>query len=99
MIIKSEPLNLAQVKELTKNTDKDKPIVGYLKKFGKLDSKKAKELSDEVRALDNLKIKETHIVKIVDFLPKDAEDVNKIFVDVSLSEEEINKILEISGKY
>lgn len=99
MIVNSQPLSLADVADLTKEMPADAPIKAYLKKFGKLSSDKAKALSDEVRALDNLKIKESHIVKLVDFLPKDAEDINKIFVDVSLSEEEVNKILEITRKY
>jgi DNA-directed RNA polymerase subunit F len=39
------------------------------------------------------------MIKIVDFLPENAEEVNKIFNEVSLNEEEINKILEIVKKY
>jgi len=99
MIIKSKPLSIAEVKEQIKGMDPQKPLVGYIKKFSKLDKKDAEKLSEEIRKLDNLKIKETHIVKIVDFIPKDPEDVNKIFTDVSLSEEEIKKILDITKDY
>jgi len=42
-----------------------------------------------------MKMKREHLVKIVDVLPQDATDLNKIFSDVSLTEEETNKILEI----
>jgi DNA-directed RNA polymerase subunit F len=38
-------------------------------------------------------------VKIADFVPKTAEELNKIFTDVSLDEEECNKILEIVKDY
>ena len=46
-----------------------------------------------------LKLKQEHIVKIVDLLPEDALDLNKIFTDVSLDEDETTKILEIVKKY
>ena len=42
-----------------------------------------------------LKIKKDHVVKIIDLLPADASDLNKIFIDVNVNEDEINKILEI----
>ena len=71
----------------------------YLKKFGKLSEADAKKLSEEIKGLGNLKMKEEYLVKIVDFLPKDAEDLNKIFHDISLDEKEINEILEIVKKY
>ena len=45
-----------------------------------------------------LKIKNEHIVKIVDLMPEDASDLNKIFTDVSLTEDETNKILDIIKK-
>jgi len=70
-----------------------------MKRFGKLTRKKADELADEIRKLDNLKIKEEDIVKIVDFLPKDVEELNKIFKDISLDEKEANDVLKIVGKY
>jgi len=46
-----------------------------------------------------IKLKADHIVKVIDFLPEDASDVNKIFSDVSLDENETNKILDIVKKY
>jgi len=42
-----------------------------------------------------LKLKREHVVKIVDLLPEDASDLNKIFTDVSLNEDETNNILKI----
>ena len=45
--------------------------------------------------MNNPKIREDSLVKIVDLLPKDAESVNKIFNDISLDEKEVNEILAI----
>jgi DNA-directed RNA polymerase subunit F len=98
MIMDMKPLNLAEVKELVGNNE-NKDILDYLKKFGKLKSEDAVKLSKDLRGLDNLKMKDEHIVKIVDFLPKDAEDLNKIFNDISLDEKESNEILEIIKNY
>jgi len=99
MIIKQKPLTLAEVGEIIGKDEEKKQMLSYLKKFSKLSKDKADSMAKDLRCLDNLKVKEEHIAKIVDLLPKDAEDLNKIFTDVSLSEEESNAILEIVKKY
>lgn len=99
MILNMKHLNLAEVKEIVKDIDEKKDVKDYLKKFGKLSKEKAEKLAEELRTLGNAKIKEEYLVKIVDFLPKDAEELNKIFHDISLDEKEINEILEIIKKY
>jgi DNA-directed RNA polymerase subunit F len=99
MILNQKPLHLAEVREIMKGEEENKQMQSYLKKFTKLTKEKADKLAEEIRALGNLKIKEENIVKIVDLLPEDAESLNKIFTDVSLSEDETNKILEIVKKY
>ena len=71
----------------------------YFKKFVSLSSEKAKSLSEDIRALKNVKVREKDIVKVADLLPKSKEEVNKIFTEVSLSEEESNAIVEIVKKY
>ena len=71
MILDLKPLNLAEVKELVKDLEDKGEILDYLKKFGKLSKEDSEKLSDELRALDNLKIKEAHLVKVVDLLPTD----------------------------
>ena len=70
----------------------------FLKKFVKAKPAQAKKIKEELEKADMLKLKREHIVKIVDMLPEDASDINKIFVDISLNEDETNKILEIVKK-
>ena len=41
-----------------------------------------------------MRVKQEHIVKIIDLMPENAEELNKIFVDSSLDEDETKKILE-----
>ncbi|MCX8159215.1 MAG: hypothetical protein N3D20_02920 [Candidatus Pacearchaeota archaeon] len=99
MIISKKPLNLAEVKSLVATLDEKKPIHSYLKSFAKLSKDKAEKLTEEIKALNNPKLKEENIIKIVDFLPQDLEDLNKILFDVGLTETESNAILEIVKKY
>lgn len=96
MILDRTPLNLDEVREIVKNLDvgdKKEEIEKYLKKFLKTKPEKAKKIKEELEKLDLLKMKREHLVKIIDLIPEDTTDLNKIFTDVSLNEEETNKIL------
>lgn len=98
MILDRTPINMNEVAEIIADIDdspKKEEMEIYLKKFMKATPAQAKKIKEEVEALDSIKVKRDHIVKIVDLLPADASDLNKIFTDVSLNEEETNKILEI----
>lgn len=98
MILERTPLTFNEVEEILKDisdSPKKEEIDVYLKKFLKTDSKRAEKIKAELERVDLLKVKREHIIKIVDLLPEDASDLNKIFVDVSLNEDETNKILEI----
>jgi len=95
MILNMKPLSLSEVKDLVENLEEKKELKDYLKKFGKDSKANNKKLADELRKLGNIKLKEEHIIKIVDFLPRHPEDLNKIFHDISLDEKETNEILGI----
>mgnify|MGYP001611256417 CR=1 FL=1 len=99
MILTKTPISLARVREYAKNVDETKPIVSYLKNFCELSQSDAEKLVQEIRALNNPKISEELLVKIVAFLTRDSEDLNKIFLEISLSEEEVNAILALVKKY
>lgn len=99
MIISIKPLDISEAKELAGDVEERKNLAEYFKKFCKVELKDAKSLAEELRALNNVKIKEEYVSKVIDFLPKDSEDLNKIFTDVSLDEKETATILEIVKKY
>ncbi len=99
MILEKIPVTMAEVKEVVVKLEERQALKDYMKKFTKLSKDKAEKLIEEVKALKNLKIKEENLVKLADFLPRDAEDLNKVFTEVNLNEEEINAILEITKKY
>ncbi len=100
MVVKEErPITMAEVVSLAGDSDKAEEIKKFIKKFNKMDVKKAIEMKEELKALDLIKLKDEHIVKIVDFVPKDASELNKVIVEVSLDSDEVSKILEVTGKY
>ncbi|MEN7982505.1 MAG: hypothetical protein ABFQ65_03590 [Nanoarchaeota archaeon] len=95
MIRKSEPLSMSEVLEyLDKKEEKESDIIGFIKKFTKLDAKKAKELKAKLVKLDLMKLKDEHIIKIIDVMPENQENLNKIISGINLDEDETKKILE-----
>ena len=98
-IIESTPLTLSEVSDLAGDTDREKDVKSFIKKFTKMPVDKARAMREDLTKLGLLKLKEEHVVKIVDFMPKDASDLNKVVVDVSLDQGEVNKILDVVKKY
>jgi DNA-directed RNA polymerase subunit F len=99
IVLSRKPLSISETLSNINDFGKNIVLEEYFKKFSKLSKEKALALAEAVRSLNNIKVKEEHIIKVVDFVPKDSEEVNKIFNDVSLNEEEINKILAITKEY
>ena len=79
---------------IEKTENKDKDIVGFIKKFVKLKPDEATKLREKLEVLDLLKLQEEHISRIIDILPEDSDELNKVFTDVNLDEEESKKILD-----
>ena len=94
MIINRESLSMVEAEEHTKNNENATELNKFIKKFARLDFKKAKELRKKLIELNLMKMKSDHISKIIDILPETAEDLNKIFADVGLDENETQKILD-----
>ncbi|MBS3091074.1 hypothetical protein J4217_01335 [Candidatus Pacearchaeota archaeon] len=98
-VLNRKALTMVEAKEYIKNMSESKPIHGYFKTFSKLSRDKAEKLAEEIKALNNPKVKDSDIVKVIDLLPEDSEDVNKIFIEVGLSEEEARAVVDIVSKY
>lgn len=81
------------------DSEKKKQVETFIKKFSKIKLDDAESLRKDLEALNLIKLKPESIVKIIETLPEDAQDLNKVFVDVSLDEDETNKILETIKKY
>lgn len=100
MINNKQPLSMAESQEfIDSDTDKGKEMIGFIKKFIKLKPKKAKELRKKLQKMEMIKLKDKHISKIIDLLPETSEDLNKVFNDVGLNEDETKKILDTIKEY
>lgn len=97
MINERKPLNMCEVSEILKEvneTDKTKEIKSFIKKFNNTAIEKGKKLKKELENLGLIKIKNADIAKLIDLLPEEAVELNKILTDVTLDADETNKILE-----
>lgn len=89
---------MAEVAKYRKDVTEKKAIDEYLDKFCKIPAEKAKSIRDGLNALNNPKINDELIVKVIDFMPEDVEEVNKIFNEMGLTEEEAKAILDVVKK-
>ena len=100
MIHENTPLSMIEALEYMKSQEAENTeIIGFIKKFSELKPGQAKEIREKIEELKSLKVKKEHIAKVIDLLPDNSEDLNKIFGDVNLDEDETNKILDIVKKY
>ena len=84
---------------LDKKNEADAKFLAFIKKFTELNPKDAKEMRKKLEELGMMKLNENNLVKVIDLLPENAEEVNKIFNDVSLDEDETKKIVDIVKQY
>ena len=88
-----------EILEGLKETDKSRELRTFIKKISNTDAKTAKKIQDDLQALNLIKLKNSDIVKIVEILPENAIELNKIIIEASLDENEINKILDTIKKH
>jgi len=101
MIKDRTPLAIYETKEIIedlKETEKIKELKVFIKRFEKITGKEAKKLKEEIEALGIIKIKNSDIIKIIDILPENAIELNKIVTEAGLDADETNKILETIKK-
>ena len=68
----------------------------YLEQFSPLSKKKADELSKKLLALEVPRLKEHHIWKLVDLLPKDPKDIKTILQGyaITVANENLKKLAD-----
>jgi len=95
MIKNSIPLSMAESLEyVEKDKKSENPVKEFIKKFVKLTPKEAKELRKKLEDLKIIKMNGESISKLIDIFPEKPEELNKIFTDVSLDEDETKKIFD-----
>lgn len=102
MIKNREPLSMAESLKYVQKTeeeDSETDIKKFIKKFVKLKPEEASKVREKLVALDLVKLKNEYIVKIIDIMPGDRENLNKVFVDVNLDDNEAKQVLDILGEF
>lgn len=79
---------------VNKEEEKGKELIGFARKFISLKEKDAEDLRKKLEELGLMKLKKEDISKIIDFIPENIEELNKIFVEMNLNEDESKKILD-----
>ncbi|NMB66937.1 hypothetical protein GYA25_02665 [Candidatus Woesearchaeota archaeon] len=97
MILNNELLSIPEALPYLKEDRAE--LIGFLKQFVKLSEKEARKLREELLLLNIDKLREEQIVKIIDILPDNQDELNKICNDVVFEENETNKIIETIKKY
>ncbi len=101
-IIKEEFIPDAKAKEILENIAKERELkyeqknsLDILRKFVKIDGKTAEKIMEQLSSIE--KLREKQRVAIVNFLPKDNDELRAVLHKeyASFSKEEIEKILEI----
>ena len=104
-IISENPIALTELREKLKEIKKrDKELtfranktLEYIEVFSTLKAEKAAALKKEIMNLNIGRLKERHIVKVIDVMPKDLDSVKAVFSgeNLTLKSEDLNKILDI----
>lgn len=108
-VLSETPISMAEVREeLSKIKKRDEELgvragktEDYLNEFCKLDIKKARELYEKVEKLNIPRLRDQHIWKIIDLMPKNVEELKVILqaYTISVSNENVKKIADIVKEY
>ena len=103
-ILEERPISISEVKERISENKNPIPkgikTLAYLKSVSTLKEKKALELKEELEKLGLARLKDKHIVKLIDIMPTDMDSLKVILSqDVTLKQEDLQKILEVLKSY
>jgi DNA-directed RNA polymerase subunit F len=103
-IINETPMCMAELKEELGKIKKKSEKVNfraekteeYLNNFTTLSKKKADELRTKLEGLKIPRLKEEHIIKIIDVIPSSAEEIKAIFTGytITITNDNLKKIAE-----
>ena len=107
-ILQEKPIMLADVKECIEDVKKKKDLnfreskcIDYINTFTKIKAKDAEKLKKGIEELNIGRLKDRHIIKIIDLMTDDIESLKLILSgeDITLKQEDLNKLIEVVKKY
>jgi DNA-directed RNA polymerase subunit F len=100
MIKNSEPVCMVKALELMKHSGTENAeLIAFVGKFSTLKPAETKKMGERLRELKIIKMNKEQEVKIIDLLPENSIDLNKIFVDINLDEDETKNILGVVKEF
>src|SRR3989339_1910739 len=92
-IVEQKPITMVELNDKLEAIKKEKgelnfraeKVYAYLQDFVKLKKKDIDELHTKLSGLGIQKLRDRHIVKILDVMPEDAESLKNLFTGESLS--------------
>ncbi len=110
-ILEEKPMTMAELKEeldkIKKNNKEEElsfrasKTQEYLSQFSKYDYGKVKELIEKINKLKVPRLKEEHLVKIIDILPTTVDDLKALLqgYTVTIKSENMKKIVEVVKQF
>ncbi len=105
-IINEKPVSIVEVKRILEAKAKEKKlgyeqnnVLEHLRKFCKLSKKNAEQMIENLSKIE--KLKDKHVMTIVNNLPEDLDDLRLLFTNerITISQDDKKKILEIVKKF
>ena len=107
-VLEETPLSTVEIKErLEKRKKRDKELskkatktMEYLNTFTSLKLKEAEDIKKKIINLNIPRLRERHITKIIDVMPKDMDSLKVLFSgeNITIKEEDLKKILDVIKK-
>jgi DNA-directed RNA polymerase subunit F len=107
-IVSEQPMMMAEIKESLQSIKEKEELnfraaktLEHLERFCSLKKKKADELLAELKKLDIPRLREQHLIKLVDLLPITENDVKVVLQSfaVTVTAENLKKIAETIQPY
>ena len=102
-LIDETPVSLVELKEILKAVKdtslsyRAEKIHAYLELFVSDSVKESKELSEKIINLNIPRLKDRHIIKIIDIMPKDIDSLRLLFSaeTLTIKDDDLKKILDV----
>ena len=100
MIKNTIPVSMGEaIAYIDKKVEQGAKTLAFIRKFSEISAKDAQEMRKKLNELDFVKLNDHTVTKVIDLLPESVEEINKIFTDVGLDDNETNKIIDIVKQY
>jgi DNA-directed RNA polymerase subunit F len=101
--VEETPISLVELKDKFKDLKKDglsfraEKTQAYLDLFALNSNKEVKELAEKIMNLNIPRLKERHVMKIIDVMPKDIDSLKLLFSaeTLTIKDEDLKKILDV----